>query len=186
MEFASDTGKGRKMTELTMAKRAVLAAMHTEKVRSTVRAKPLSRHKERTPYFRSRRNASMVCDPSIAETVICQPLRQAGPLGFSTHKRRAKFKYHCTLSKGANTKIPWKSSARRMRCGSMRIATQTTGARLFLLRCVPAVQSSQGPPLRPKFTGTQWQGDRGRSPAERAQLARSRRFSKCSQALQKC
>src|SRR5258708_13392662 len=138
MEFASDTGKGRKMTELTMAKRAVLAAMHTEKVRSTVRAKPLSRHKERTPYFRSRRNASMVCDPSIAETVICQPLRRAGPLGFSTHKRRTKFKYHCTLSKGANTKIPGKYSTRRIRSASLRLATQTPDAGLFPLPPYPA------------------------------------------------
>jgi hypothetical protein len=79
MEFASDTGKGRKMTEFIMAKRAVLAAMQTEKVRSTVRAKPFSRHKERKPYLRSRRNASMVGDPSVAETVMLNAKADRSP-----------------------------------------------------------------------------------------------------------
>ena len=65
MELAPDTGNGRKMTEFTMANKALLAAMQTEKVRSTVRAKPLPRHKERTPYFRSSRNASMICGPPL-------------------------------------------------------------------------------------------------------------------------
>src|SRR5215469_8256893 len=59
MELASTTGKGRKMTELTIAKRTTFAAMQTEKVSSTVATKPLSRHKERNPYFRLRRNASI-------------------------------------------------------------------------------------------------------------------------------
>ena len=59
MELASATGKGRKTTEFTMAKRAALAAMHTEKVRNTVRAKPLSCHKERTPYLARRSMMSL-------------------------------------------------------------------------------------------------------------------------------
>src|SRR3989442_7831504 len=63
MELASATGKGRKMTEFTMAKSAALAAMQTANVSSTVSAKPLSRHNERTAYFRSRKNASMICTP---------------------------------------------------------------------------------------------------------------------------
>src|ERR1700730_11273380 len=107
MEFASGTGKGRRMTEFTMANRAVLAAMQTEKVRSTVRAKPLSRHKERIPYFRSRRNVSTLAIPPLRRPRPGNPLRPAEPLGFSTHRRRTKFKYHCKLSKTrANTKLP--------------------------------------------------------------------------------
>jgi hypothetical protein len=60
MELASGTGKGLRTTPLTIAKRAVLAAMQTENVRTTVATKPLSRHNERRLYFRSRRNASMI------------------------------------------------------------------------------------------------------------------------------
>src|SRR5580658_7886503 len=63
MELASGTGKGRNTTEFTIAKRAVFAAMQTEKVRKTVKANPLARHRERTEYFRSNRNASMICLP---------------------------------------------------------------------------------------------------------------------------
>src|SRR5882762_4222373 len=82
MELASNTGKGRKTTEFTMAKRAALAAIQTEKVRSTVRAKPLSRHRERTPYFRSRRNASMIAILPLRRRRFCQSLRHTGRLGF--------------------------------------------------------------------------------------------------------
>src|SRR5215469_5311049 len=64
MELASTTGKGRKMTELTIAKRTTFAAMQTEKVSSTVATKPLSCQKERNPYFRSGRNASIIWAPS--------------------------------------------------------------------------------------------------------------------------
>src|SRR6202008_2074096 len=59
MELASGTGNGRSTTEFTIAKSAVFAAMHTENVSSTVTANPLARHKDRTAYFRSSRNASM-------------------------------------------------------------------------------------------------------------------------------
>src|SRR5712692_3946758 len=100
MELASDTGKGRRTTEFPMAKRAALAAIQTEKVRSTVRAKPLSRHKERAPYFKSRRNASMVCDPLAAESEMLPDLKTGRRLGFSTHRRRRKFPYHCGPRRG--------------------------------------------------------------------------------------
>ena len=64
MELASATGSGRKMTEFTMAKSAAFAAMQTANVSSTVSAKPLSRHNERTPYFRSRKNVSIFALPA--------------------------------------------------------------------------------------------------------------------------
>src|SRR5207249_7106230 len=63
MELASAIGNGRKITEFTMAKSAELAAMQTANVSSTVSANPLSRHKERTAYFRSRKSVSMTCAP---------------------------------------------------------------------------------------------------------------------------
>src|SRR5260370_32929132 len=100
MELASHMGKGRNTTEFTMAKSAALAAMQTEKVRSTVTAKPLSRHKERTPYFKSRRNASMIGCLRSGRVQCCHNLKRAGRLGFSTPRRRAKFPYVCWLGQG--------------------------------------------------------------------------------------
>src|SRR5271166_4421320 len=58
-----------------MAKSAVLAAIHTEKVSSTVKAKPLSRHSERIPYFKSNSTASMVSGPPFLETL--RPIHHA-------------------------------------------------------------------------------------------------------------
>src|SRR5207253_6038355 len=69
MELASGTGRGCKMTPCTIAKRAVLAAMQTAKVRTTVTAKPLSRHKDRRLYFKSRRNASMTSESLHCEVM---------------------------------------------------------------------------------------------------------------------
>src|SRR5262249_7207960 len=60
MELASETGRGRRRTEFTMAKRAVLAPMQTQNVSRTVKAKPLARQRERAAYLRSSRKASMV------------------------------------------------------------------------------------------------------------------------------
>src|SRR5215469_298826 len=88
MELASTTGKGRKMTELTIAKRTTFAAMQTEKVSSTVATKPLSCHKERNPYFRSRRNASIVWAP--AENVLAS-LKTNSRLEGGTQRRGIKF-----------------------------------------------------------------------------------------------
>src|SRR5215467_8363872 len=68
MELASATGKGRKITEFTMANSAAFAAMHTANVSSTVSANPLSRHSDRTPYFKSCQNASMFAPPLAAKT----------------------------------------------------------------------------------------------------------------------
>src|SRR5213082_1641155 len=63
MALASAIGNGRKITEFTMANSAALAAMQTANVSSTVSANPLSRHKERTAYFTSRKSVSMTCAP---------------------------------------------------------------------------------------------------------------------------
>src|SRR5690349_7849576 len=71
MELASATGSGRKITEFTMAKSAALAAMHTANVSSTVSANPLSRHSDRTPYFRSCQSASIgLLSPHAAILVV--------------------------------------------------------------------------------------------------------------------
>src|SRR5580692_5132163 len=78
MELASGTGNGRNTTEFTMAKSAVLAAIQTAKVSSTVAANPFERHKDRPAYFRSRKNAFIIHPPLSAEHPdLPQPRRTA-------------------------------------------------------------------------------------------------------------
>src|ERR1700722_5728095 len=57
--------------------------MHTEKVRKTVMANPLARHKDRAEYFRSKRNASMICDS------FCRSLK----IGQTSHTRPPRIQY---------------------------------------------------------------------------------------------
>jgi hypothetical protein len=50
-----------------MANSAVFAAMQIANVSSTVAANPFARHKDRTAYFRSSKNASMTRHPFAAK-----------------------------------------------------------------------------------------------------------------------
>ncbi len=65
MERASGTGSGRSNTEFTTAKVAVLAAIQTAMVRTTVTVNPLSPISERTAYRRLRKTDD---DPILSNT----------------------------------------------------------------------------------------------------------------------
>ena len=122
MELASAIGNGRKITEFTMAKSAALAAMQTANVSSTVSANPLSRHKERTAYFRSRKSVSMTCAPLLSfsrSTAAVDYIAGADwclgvntPSGNHTQVPKAKFRQGMWSLKRSNT-LSWTRSAAR-------------------------------------------------------------------------
>ena len=122
MALASATGSGRKMTEFTMANSAAFAAIQTANVSSTVSANPLSRHNERTAYFRSRKSVSMTCAPLLSfsrSTAAVDYIAGADwclgvntPSGNHTQVPKAKFRQGMWSLKRSNT-LSWTRSAAR-------------------------------------------------------------------------
>src|SRR6266404_6495968 len=101
---ASGTGSGFRSTECTTAKVAVLAAIHTASVTSTVKLNPLSRSSERTPYLTSRSR-----ELSRAMTLIRRgrwqvPEKSRGLLG-GLHRNRQFNRPHQTCRRVAHHQL---------------------------------------------------------------------------------